>query len=60
MITYRTLDYLFSNELIIHHVKTKEITMVKGFEHPILISIDFDDYLLLRLLFIFCFAWEDI
>ena len=36
------LEFIFSNPLVIHQVKTKEITTVKVWI-PVLISIDFDD-----------------
>ena len=37
------LEFIFSNPLVIHQVKTKEITTVKVWI-PVLISIDFDDF----------------
>ena len=39
------LIYYFSNSLIIHLVKTKEIITVTEFGNLILISIDFDDFI---------------
>ena len=38
------LKYYFLNSLIIHLVKTKNITMVKEVGYPVLISIDVDDF----------------
>ena len=34
----------FSNSLIIHQAKTKEITTLKEVLYPVLISIDFGDF----------------
>ena len=42
-----------SHSLIIHQVKTKEITTIKEVWIPGLISIDFDEFLLLLLSFCF-------
>ena len=52
--------FCFSNSLIIHQVKTKNITPWRRFGYPVLISIDFDDFTSPCTPFSFCFDWEAI
>ena len=41
---WHIIYFKFSNSLIIHQVKTKEITTMKEVWIPVLISIEFDDF----------------